>query len=212
MCFSKEASLIALVSGIVGSALTYSLGRMFNKIIALFLGFVSLMQGIEFLLWSHQTCDSYHKNISLVGSYLNTFQPIALAIIVLLLNNRIQYPGLLIIVTFLYSLYLWQYIAKYTTGLQCTTPRKNNPHLVWNWLSLESDNTIWWAYNITLICVALLGMPTTRQAILFSITLLGSLSITKLVYERQGVGSVWCYFTALFPFAYYIFRKLGDSI
>ena len=211
MCFSKEASIVSLLAGLCGSGLLYSLGGMFHKIIGLFLGFVSLMQGVEFLLWNHQTCDSYHKNISIIGSYLNMSQPIVLAIIVILLNNRIRYSGLIILLTFLYSLYLWQYIAKYTSGLQCTTPRKDNPHLVWNWLSLES-NTPWWVYNITILCVAFLGMPTIEDAISFSVVLLSSLSVTSLVYERQAVGSVWCYFTAISPFAYYIFHKIRGSI
>jgi hypothetical protein len=212
MCFSKEASILSLLAGLCGSVLVYSLGEMFDKIIALFLGFVSLMQGVEFLLWSHQTCDSYHKNIAILGSYLNMFQPIALAIIVALINNRIQYSGLLLIVTFAYSLYVWQYLAKYTSELQCTTPRKDNPHLVWNWLSLESNNTPWWIYVITLVSVALLGMPTITQAISYSVTVIISLLITSLVYERQGVGSVWCYFAALTPITYYIYRKMRGSI
>ena len=67
MCFSKEVSLATFIIGVLGGFLCYSVNSPDYKIIGLFFGFVSLMQGIEYLLWCHQTCDTYNKILTNAG-------------------------------------------------------------------------------------------------------------------------------------------------
>jgi nicotinamide riboside transporter PnuC len=90
MCFSPEASIRSLLAGVFGSLLCISLGTTKDKIVGYFLGFVSLMQGIEYLLWKHQKCDNYNKVISITGMILNHLQPFILGVIVLILNPKIE--------------------------------------------------------------------------------------------------------------------------
>ena len=71
MCFSKNASIVSFTIGIVGSILCITLGTATDKIVGYFLGYVSLMQGIEYLLWSHQICDNYNRVVSIIGMLLN---------------------------------------------------------------------------------------------------------------------------------------------
>ena len=92
MCFSSEASIRSLTAGLLGSFLCVSLGTATDKIMGYFLGFVSLMQGIEYLLWKHQTCNHYNRAISILGMVLNHLRPVILGIVVLLLNPKTQKP------------------------------------------------------------------------------------------------------------------------
>ena len=88
MCFNKELSLVSFSTGTIFSILLYQLNNITYKILGLFLGYVSLMQLIEFLLWSHQICDNYNKMISILGMILNYGQPIILAILLLTFYNQ----------------------------------------------------------------------------------------------------------------------------
>ena len=88
MCYSAEASLATLVFGLAGSAGIYRLGSTYDHIIALYIGYVSLMQGIEWVLWKNQACDAFHKNVSVLGMLLNASQPLVLGAIILTLSPR----------------------------------------------------------------------------------------------------------------------------
>ena len=186
MCFSKEVSLITLLVGVVGSAFVYTLGSDFDRIAALFLGYVSLMQGIELILWNHQKCDTFHKSISALGMLLNLGQPIVLGLLTLILNNK--------------------------ENLRCTQPRANDPHLVWNWTILKSWRTDWAIYIIVACLISILGMPTFTQGMLFAGALFFSMIISIIVYPRQDMGAMWCFFSALSPPIYYFLRKHGINI
>ena len=50
MCFSAEVSLMTFIIGTVGSFFVYNIGTPFDHIVGLYLGFTSLIQGIEFLI------------------------------------------------------------------------------------------------------------------------------------------------------------------
>lgn len=57
MCFSEQMSIIAFSVGMIGSILVVSLGEIYNKIVGLWLMFVSCMQLVDFFLWRNQTCN-----------------------------------------------------------------------------------------------------------------------------------------------------------
>ena len=93
MCFSKDVSLATFLTGFIGGLLCFSTGVVDLKIIGLFFMFVSLMQGIEYLLWIHQTCDDYNKNISYLAMVLNHLQPVVLCILLILYNRKICFSS-----------------------------------------------------------------------------------------------------------------------
>ena len=206
MCFSKEVSLIALIVGVIGSILVYTLGTIFDKIIGLYIGYVSLMQGIEFMLWNHQTCDAFHKNISFLGMVLNMTQPIVFGLI-LLVNTKLKYKFSIIAIMIMYAIFAIHYCNKYSIGLRCTTPRANDPHLVWNWTILESYHTAWAVYIITMMFLSILGMPTIFLGIVVAFLMLFAMLLSIIIYPRQDMGAMWCFFTVFIPFIYYFLRK-----
>jgi hypothetical protein len=210
MCFSEEVSLLTLILGLGGSAATFTLGKTFDKIIAVFLGYVSLMQGVEWLLWRHQTCDDYHKTISNVGMILNLLQPIVLGFVLLLFSKR-AYENRLYIFIVMFFLFLLDtiFVQHYKKHLQCTTPRSNDPHLVWNWTILKDYNQHWLGYISFFSIISILGMPTLFMGICFALFAMLTMVISILVYPRQDMGAMWCFFTAFVPIIYFILRKIN---
>lgn len=209
MCFSAQASLATLIAGLLGSALVYTLKRPFDHIIALYLAYVSLMQGIEYALWSHQTCDETHKWISRLGMVLNGSQQFVLGILVLLMSPRASknmVPILLVMAA--YSVCAFLYYKEYTSDLQCTNPMPNDPHLVWNWNILSSYHIWWTIYLGALVLISVLGMPTLKNGIDFSIVGAIGMALSLIVYPRQHMGTMWCFFTALTPPIFYAWRRL----
>jgi hypothetical protein len=140
---------------------------------------------------------------------LNASQPIVLGILILLLSNRKEYRAEILGILALYSLYMFNRSNSYETNLQCTTPRANDPHLVWNWTILDSWRTDWLVYITTACLIAILGMPSLNQGIIFAGGLLFSMIISIIVYPRQNMGAMWCFFSALFPPIFYGLRKNG---
>jgi hypothetical protein len=209
MCFSAQASLATLIIGLLGSAIVYTLKRPFDHIIALYLAYVSLMQGVEYALWSHQTCDETHKWISRLGMVLNGTQPLVLGLIVMCMSQRAS-KNMVIILSIMvaYSVCAVLYFKEYTSGLQCTTPRADDPHLVWNWNILSSYHIWWTIYLATVVLISVFGMPTLKNGTDFALIGAIGMGLSILIYPRQDMGDMWCFFTALTPPIYYIYHLL----
>jgi hypothetical protein len=209
MCYSEEVSLATFLIGIFGSICVYTLGSTFDHIVAFFLGYVAFMQAIEWLLWRHQQCDDYHKQVSVAGMILNWSQPIVLGGLILGLSPRKEYTSIIIASMASYFAYSIYYIRQYTSNLQCTQPKDEDPHLVWNWTVLDSFPLMWSIFIATFFIVSVLGMPTLRQGLSFGATAVITMALSIVVYERQDVGAMWCFFTSFIPLSYYIIRKVG---
>jgi len=211
MCYSEEVSMLTFLVGTCSSILVYSLGSAFDQIIGVYFGYVAFMQLIEWLLWRHQVCDNYHKSVSYTGMLLNGIQPFVLGALILAWSPRTTYKPLIGIISFAYLLFTVYNTKLYTSNLQCTQPRDKDPHLVWNWTSLDSFPLMWIVYLSTSILICLLGMPTLRLGLIFSVGTILTLLISMRVYERQDVGAMWCFFTNFIPLSYYLLSKLGIS-
>jgi hypothetical protein len=205
MCFSKEASIIAFVTGIVGSALCISLGTIFDKIIGYFVLFVSSMQGIEYLLWRHPYCDEYNKQISTIGMILNHLQPIVFGMIILFFTTR---PTAWIwFVLFIYLCVIVPYSIQWLTSNKCTVKREH--HLFWKWNRMEGSAFIYVVFLLAMCLLGLLGFPTRIQGVYFAIIACITYISSSVFYTHQFVGPIWCYYTTFLPVIYYICRRLS---
>jgi hypothetical protein len=86
MCWSAEVSLASFGIGIIGCLFLFLIGSTTEKILALYLAFVSLMQLVEYGLWTNQTCNDEHKQVSILGMILNLIQPIVFGTLILVMN------------------------------------------------------------------------------------------------------------------------------
>jgi formate hydrogenlyase subunit 3/multisubunit Na+/H+ antiporter MnhD subunit len=142
-----------------------------------------------------------------MGMILNMLQPLVLGGLILGLSPRTEYTPFIVASMVSYLAYGIYYTRQYTSNLQCTQPKEEDPHLVWT--VMDSFPAMWFIYIATVFIIAVFGMPTMRQGLQFGG--LGALTmlISILVYQRQDVGAMWCFFTSFIPLSYYISRKVG---
>jgi hypothetical protein len=206
MCFSEKASIITFIVGIMGGILCISLGSMTDKIFGYFLGFVSLMQGIEYLLWKHQKCDDYNKLLSYAGMILNHTQPIILGIVILLVNPKTPNKNLIITTMLLYTSIIIPYSLQYLNNenTQCTLKNDANNHLAWKWNFMKYAGFVYILFLITLSALCILGIPKygTYGAMVAVISF-----ISSMIFYPSAIGALWCYYTAYLPIAYFGLRK-----
>lgn len=201
MCYSAEVSLFSFAVGIGFSTLLLFRERPYHRLLGAFLGFVSLMQLIEFLLWIYPVCDIFNKTVSVIGMILNHSQPIVLALLTaLFFGKRI---GWLLAIALAYLAVIVPYSLQFTTDLQCTTRHCGNPHLVWNWNALPYNPLVYTVFLAAFVAIALLGMPS-QEGRLFGVAAVVTYGLSSLVYERKVVGALWCFWTAFIPAGVYL--------
>ncbi len=208
MCYSEEISLFTFTIGFGFSILLVFTQDKFNKLLGYFLGFVSLMQFIEYLLWRHPICDNYNKTISIIGMILNHLQPVILAIITGLIYSK-QITSLFLI-SLAYLAVIIPYSFQFTENLQCTTRQcgATDPHLVWNWNTLNHSRIVYILFLASFVGIGLFGMPSDK-GVMFSIIAILTYGISSFVYDRKVMGSLWCFWTAFFPAFIYIRQAIG---
>jgi hypothetical protein len=210
MCFSADVSLGTFISGIVFSVLCFSLGTAEAKIIGVFFGFVIFMQLIEYLLWKHQYCDQYNKNLTIAGMILNHLQPVVLFLAVILFNKNIPSNNLKImtLAVIIYAIAIIPYSLQFDKF--CTQKGKeSNNHLVWKWNNMDRAEITYSIFLISMMVITFFGMPS-HKVIHTLITLL-TFIISAVIYGKQQVaGALWCFIAAFAPLAYFITQKISS--
>ncbi len=211
MCYSANASIISFSFGIIGSLLCVSLGTVTDKVIGFFMYFVSFMQGIEYLLWTHQVCDNYNKFVSILGMTLNHLQPIVLGLLVILFNTELNKLKLHWIYFFMaiYLLVIIPYSIQFLQDpkLLCTIKNKETTHLQWNWNSIKYSDFVYTLFTLTFCALFLLGLPKLKYGIYASLTSIITISTSKYFYPQKHTGAIWCFYVVFLPAIYYLLRK-----
>jgi hypothetical protein len=203
MCFSKNVSLFTFISGVIGGILCYSTGVTDYKIIGLFFIFISLMQGIEYLLWINQECNDYNKFLTKCAMILNHLQPIILFILLYIYSSKFDNKLFLVILVYLII------IIPYSLQLNessCTLKNKSN-HLNWEWNYMDYYYIV---YTYFVICLMIFGFFFENKVYgnLFILFTLLSYSASFFIYDKtKVVGSMWCFFSVFAPLLFYIFIK-----
>ena len=210
MCFSANVSLATFLFGGIGSYLVWTLGTIFDKIAGLFMGFVALMQGIEYVLWKNRECNRTNKLVSIAGMWLNHLQPLVLGALVLWLNPQTTYTAIIEGIMVLYTAIIVPYSLQFQdkANLQCSAPKPYEPHIVWNWNNMSYGTLVYVIFLIAVSLIGLLGMPTLTQGLVFASISVSTLLLSHLFfYKRPVVGAMWCFFVVLLPAIYYILRR-----
>lgn len=210
MCFSPLASLSTFIIGIIGCILTITLGTPTDKLVGLFFGFVSSMQGIEFALWENQTCNDMNKIISILGMLLNHLQPIVLSILILLLNHDLSTltKQIIILSTIIYAIVITAYSLQFKSDDGCTIKNEYN-HLEWDWNKMKNRTIVYMLFLFMLILLFYIGTPDKKSGIILSVISLISYLISFFIYRKERVvGSLWCLFASFTPVLWYGYKKL----
>jgi len=199
MCFSAEMSLFSFVVGFVGSVLVALYPSPLYRFSGLFLGFVSIMQLIEYLLWKHQICDTYHKALSVTGMVLNHLQPVVFGLLAWLIfqKNGASITAILAVYLCVIIPYSLQYLGD--QNLQCTLTRCDNPHLVWNWNNIKYADFAYTIFMLTLVSISIVGITPLTDGMLVACVSLLTFGVSFIIYGRQVLGALWCFWTAFIP-------------
>jgi hypothetical protein len=208
MCYSAEVSATTFLIGVAGSAyIFFGMGSSADRLVGAFLAYVALMQGIEYLLWMTQDCSNAHKMISYAGMWLSHLQPVVLGVLALLFG-LFKYWRWILGVVGVYLAAAIPYSLQYDNigDMRCSVPRADNPHLVWNWNSMPYCNEMYIIFLLAFTALFMMGLPAGlnwRMALISSGTFLAS----YLIYPREILGAMWCFFAAFVPVSYIVTRR-----
>jgi hypothetical protein len=211
MCFSPEVSLGTFLIGIIGSILCFSLGTPTDKLVGLFFGFVSSMQGIEFALWENQNCNIINKFFSILGMILNHIQPIVLGILILLLNNDLSTmtKQIIILSLVIYAIIITAYSLQFIKDEDGCTLKNEYNYLEWDWNYMKYKTLVYMLFLFMLIFLFYVGTPDKKSGILLSCLSLISYFISYFIYKDQKVvGALWCIFASFIPILWYGWKKI----
>jgi len=212
MCFSANVSLLTFAIGIIGSIMCINLGSQMDKMVGYFIGFVSLMQGVEYLLWRHQKCDLYNNTISMIGMILNHLQPIVLAIVILYFNTKLASinKNIIILIILLYTLIIIPYSIQYFyhPNYQCVLKGTTNPHLIWKWNKMKYSQVVYTIFFIVFCSLFLLGLPTLNNGLFACFLAIFTYGTSAIIYPQGPVGALWCFYVIFIPILYYLFKVL----
>jgi hypothetical protein len=203
MCFNAPVSFGTFAIGVFFSWLLVLKGTPDFQILGYFLGFVSLMQMIEFGLWMHPVCDGWNRALSYGGMILNHAQPIVLAGLVLAFSKQRYSKALLLTAAAAYTIWMIQYSLQFGQAATpegiCTGREPGNPHLIWRWNLLPRAGAFYAAFLTLLILFFLVGLSNPLNYWIAAAT--GALfTISKVLYgKKQATGALWCFFSAFLP-------------
>jgi len=197
MCFSAKASLGSLLIGFVGSLLLVSLGDRTNISFGVFFIFISLIQLMDFAIWSDlDNKIGLNRIATMIGPILNVGQPLIMFII-----KRIVYQNRgFDVVAGLNALYTACLIRTYYLFIKAgdLSTKVEQGHLKWPWLR-HTDKV---AYLIMFVINALYLSEFRFSLVVTSIT--GFFLFISHSYFAYHVGEVWCYFGAFIPMIVYL--------
>ncbi len=202
MCYSKEVSLLSLIGGIISSSLLDNFGdkkyKNTNIKISLFFSFVTLMQFVEYLIWSDINCSyGLNKLAGYIGPLLNNLQPF---ILYLLYHNELSKISSLKIINYIYVIYVLFYYSKFIMQENICSGLINN-HISWSW---SYDN-----FNFYFI-VMILNNYYMKKDKYKNITVILSVIAWFLSYRyfKLNLGEFWCLFVVLIPIIILVIQRI----
>lgn len=209
MCFSAQVSLATFGMGAGFSGLVALLPKPEDKVIGIFLGFVSLMQLIEYGLWKTPFCNQTNKRLTQLAVLLNHAQPL-----VLILVSALYFPSkamLLGSMALVYIISMVLYSSQHSRLLpqgKCTLKDSQSSHLRWTWNELSGYRIFYTLFIGILATVPLVAFQDKAIGITISVLAVLGWTVSAVLYPSQVVGALWCFFTAFGPGFYYWLRQV----
>jgi hypothetical protein len=211
MCWSRDVSIIAFTF-IVGSSLLLkyygnSSINKYNNIICYFFIFVGLMQLIDFLIWIDVNCSKgYNKIATVLGMLLNYLQPFVLFMLVYYFTQKsikdnnintvkfakyINYSYLVVIIL-LFADYI---IKNIINNISFCSKVIGTGHIKWLWSDKYPYGYL--LYNIVMIfniyLIYTLGYNIVAPILSYILLFI------SIMYFKQNVGELWCFFVVIIP-------------
>ena len=139
MCYSKESSLAFFIIGIITSFSLIQLGdndfKNYNYTLGIFFIFISLVQLMEYFMWSDVNCNNnLNKIATSIGPLLIYLQPILIFILSnVFITNITNNSSLIIILNILYLTYVLYHYYNFMGENDLCTKVNEKGNLNWEW-------------------------------------------------------------------------------
>jgi len=215
MCFSKNLSLSSFSFGLFCCFLLYYFGPKnnlsLNTGIALFFGFVTFMQLIEYLLWTDIKCkNGLNKFASYLGPLFNHLQPIILFICAnsFISSSNIIPNSINILVNVIYFfIVIYYYYIYIQNPSNLCTGLNTEKHLDWKW---KKNNTFYHFYFFMVIfnSINFLYNPYFCIVLFLSFTFL----FLSIINFHKNIGEFWCLFVVSIPLILLIIELINEKL
>lgn len=207
MCYSVESSKRALIFGILCGLALMGFGdekyKDVNRTMGCFFIFVSLMQYVEYLIWTDTKCvNGNNKLAGSIGPLLNYLQPAVLFVFILIFLNKQTSNDNMIPITLniCYVMYiLYKYYVYRKKDKICSYPKDG--HLVWAWIN-HYDYIL---YNIVMIFNILYFCTDASSRIALGVSYFYFL-ISMLKFNEH-MPAIWCYTVTSVPLIVLLYQK-----
>jgi hypothetical protein len=209
MCFSKNLSFMSFSFGIFSSIMLILFGNSksynVNLSIGLFFIYVTLMQLVDYLIWSDIKCENGLNKIgALIGPLLNHFQPVILLILanIYIKSNNIISNKILYSINIIYIIYIFYiYFGIYMKNKMCIGLNHMN-HINWTWK--YSFN--YYFYYIVLF-INIINYLNNKN-ILIVITISMIFNIISYYKFNYNIGEFWCLLVTSVPLILLFIQKI----
>lgn len=218
MCYSQEQSKKSLLINIIACYILYNYNNnnVTYKILALFFGFVGIMQLFDIIFWNNQNInDSRQASINYITTkiamFANHLQPIILAYLIYFYTGSLGKVSkviltIYIIVTVFYTFNAFDRI-KYTQVSNADS--RNNiirPSLKWDWNSQEYSSLVYFIFLLTLSILSYENFQYPFNIVLVFINLF-TFILSTYYYKGQSIGRFWCKFASWIPLLLILIRS-----
>lgn len=216
MCYSAKDSIIAYIIGCISNIYLFINSKNTDeKIISLFLLFVSQMQLFDFFFWKNKSCNEINKIVTKISIIFNHLQPIILYLLLKIFNYNTHI--ICDIIIYIFAIIIIFYTVRNWPKKDCTEKddvccslplsKINNETIIsWNWNNQKYTEIVYIVFLISLVISSLqLKTYHTMFAIVNILTFLISFKIPNL---NRSVGRLWCFIASLITTIYLIYSRL----
>jgi hypothetical protein len=211
MCYSKKVSKNSFIINVITCCILYNSKIRDNKILAIFFGFVGLMQLFDWIFWETQP---FIKGLPKTGSVdialqinfiltkiamiVNHLQPIVFALAIYYFNGNIgEYSKVLLlvysIVALMYSISVYNEIDYTKEKLE---PNSGKSTLYWQWNSKNNNSLV---YLLFVCILGLLAYENLSYPVNVIIVVLNFFTFFVAYNKNTNVGRYWCAWSSIIP-------------
>lgn len=229
MCYSEEQSRKSFLINIVACYVLYNYNTdATHKILALFFGFVGIMQLFDIIFWNNLNIkDPEQANINYtttkIALFANHLQPIVLAYLIYIFTGSLgQLSKILLtiytVIIIFYTINAYNKI-KYTQVSNVSIRDTNDlffpnteddiikPSLKWEWTMQEYNTPVYLTFLLTLVVLSYENFNYPFNIVLAFINVF-TFVLSLYYYKGQSVGRFWCKFAAWLPLLFILIDKV----
>ena len=208
MCYTKDVSRNSFLINIVTCIVLYKTKNKTNMILALFFGFVGLMQLFDWIFWSNQDLlNSKEARINFattkIAMIINHLQPIVLAGLIYFFNGSLKSSskfivGLYTIFSIIYTINVYHQIDYTMAKTINVYDNKRAQTLYWQWNDKIGSSFV---YGIYLLCVSILTYENLSFPIniIFALINIITFGVSGYYFKGNTIGRFWCAISSYLP-------------